>query len=113
MPRSAAKVVLRFSVVTWSFCTFIGWFIPARPQGEKKVFVYTYNIISDLSSPAANAVIVVHINSLHDARLAYVVVHLFQVDLKTGLAIEEACYAQVCLHNEHLHLCENQTSFGI
>lgn len=63
-------------------------------------------IISDLSSLAANTVIVVHINSLRmttdDARLVNDV-DLFQVDLKTGLAIEEACYAWVCLHNQPFH----------
>lgn len=36
-----------------------------------------------------------------------VVLVLFQVDLKTGLAIEEACYSQVCLHNDNLHESEN------
>lgn len=64
-------------------------------------------IVSDLSSLAANTVIVVHINSLRmttdDTRLVNDAVDLFQVDLKTGLAIEEACYTQVCLHNQHFH----------
>lgn len=74
---------------------------------KRKCVVCAFIIISDLSSLAANTVIVVHINSLRmttdDARLVNDVVDLFQVDLKTGLAIEEACYAQVCLHNQCFH----------
>ncbi len=86
----------------------IYWMVCFHSYKEKrKCVVCAFVIVSDFSSLAANTVIVIHINSLRmttdDTRLVSDAVDLFQVDLKTGLAIEEACYTQVCLHNQHFH----------
>lgn len=82
------------------------WFVPTATRIKESVLCAHLASFQTFSIRLIQE-FVVHINSLRmsadDARLVNDVVDLFQVDLKTGLAIEEACYAQVCLHNQHFH----------
>ncbi|XP_042587906.1 methylglutaconyl-CoA hydratase, mitochondrial-like [Cyprinus carpio] len=74
------------------------WFVPTATRRKESVLCAHLASFQTFSIRLIQE-FVVHINSLRmsadDARLVNDVVDLFQVDLKTGLAIEEACYAQV------------------